>query len=250
LTYDAILILDELNLLEIRLRELSPVVDRFVIVESDRTFTGHRKPQFFEENRARFREWESKIIHVPVSCAPEELTAHERDTWTKERVVAGLKTANDDDAVIFSDIDEIPRASVVKAYSAKWGVRSLSMTVSRFYLDWQIPHEEWHAPKIMPAARAREGGLNKLRYWEAPPVIPYAGWHFTSTGGGDKLAYKLKSFAHADMPHNDAMVEAIRSGGWEAIYGNGGRQVEIDASYPRFVQDNIPLMRQWGLLMP
>jgi beta-1,4-mannosyl-glycoprotein beta-1,4-N-acetylglucosaminyltransferase len=38
--FDAILFSNEMDMLEIRLRELYDVVDKFVIVESDHTFTG------------------------------------------------------------------------------------------------------------------------------------------------------------------------------------------------------------------
>lgn len=38
--YDAILFSNEMEILEVRLHELHEVVDKFVIVESDHTFTG------------------------------------------------------------------------------------------------------------------------------------------------------------------------------------------------------------------
>ena len=48
---DAVLMSSELDLLEIRLHELSGVVDRFFIVESNATFTGLPKETYFANNR-------------------------------------------------------------------------------------------------------------------------------------------------------------------------------------------------------
>lgn len=60
---DAVLMSSELDLLEIRMNELDPVVDHFFIVESNATFTGLPKPTFFADNRARFSKFEHKIVY-------------------------------------------------------------------------------------------------------------------------------------------------------------------------------------------
>ena len=52
---DAFMFFNELELLEIRLHELSSVVDRFVLVEARETFSFRPKPLHYYENRARFR---------------------------------------------------------------------------------------------------------------------------------------------------------------------------------------------------
>lgn len=83
LLWDAILISTELDMMEIRLRELWDVVDKFIILESTHSLTGnpkvnekvsllnidkqrtenHYPPQnlSFLENRLRFDAWSSKI---------------------------------------------------------------------------------------------------------------------------------------------------------------------------------------------
>ncbi len=60
---DAILMSSELDLLEIRLNELSPTVDRFFIIESNATFTGLPKETYFANNRKRFAQFEKKISY-------------------------------------------------------------------------------------------------------------------------------------------------------------------------------------------
>ncbi len=58
--YDLLLFNQELELLETRLSYLDPVVDVFVIGESEQTFIGEAKPLWFAQNRARFQKYEKK----------------------------------------------------------------------------------------------------------------------------------------------------------------------------------------------
>ena len=60
---DAVLMSSELDLLEIRMNELDSVVDYFLIVESNATFTGLPKETYFALNRGRFSKFQHKIIY-------------------------------------------------------------------------------------------------------------------------------------------------------------------------------------------
>jgi hypothetical protein len=47
------------------------VSDWFVVVESDFTMRGHRKPRFFREARARFARFENRIVYMDLDgCEP------------------------------------------------------------------------------------------------------------------------------------------------------------------------------------
>lgn len=68
---DAVIFFIELDLLEIRIRELESVVDKFVILESNGTFTGHAKETVFANNRSRFNFISAdRIIHDVVALHP------------------------------------------------------------------------------------------------------------------------------------------------------------------------------------
>jgi beta-1,4-mannosyl-glycoprotein beta-1,4-N-acetylglucosaminyltransferase len=60
---DAVLMSNELDLLEIRMNELDSVVDYFLIVESNATFTGLPKETYFAQNRDRFSKFQHKIVY-------------------------------------------------------------------------------------------------------------------------------------------------------------------------------------------
>ena len=83
--YDCFLFFNELDMLELRLRELGSVVDRFVLVESAWTFQGKRKPMIFKENQSRFARWADKIIHVAVhdDIGPPAPGDHRAPWWRR-----------------------------------------------------------------------------------------------------------------------------------------------------------------------
>jgi len=62
--YDCFMFFDELELLDLRLHYLDPLIDRFVLVESTRTFSLKDKPLFFDENKSMFSKFLPKIEHV------------------------------------------------------------------------------------------------------------------------------------------------------------------------------------------
>ena len=58
---------NELDLLKFRLTELDPYVDKFILVESTKTFTGNPKPLYYSLNKDLFSQWKDKIIHIVVT---------------------------------------------------------------------------------------------------------------------------------------------------------------------------------------
>ncbi|KAF9906204.1 hypothetical protein BX616_000787 [Lobosporangium transversale] len=118
--FDIILLNSELELLDIRLNELYDVVDYFVIIESPITFSGITKPLHYYENQERFKVFRKKIIHVVI---PTSDFADKPRGWEIERATRniGFWRALDihrpveGDFLVLSDLDEIPRSSVITA---------------------------------------------------------------------------------------------------------------------------------------
>ena len=59
--YDCFTFFNEFDLLEIRLNELDSVVDKFVLVEATKTFSGLDKPLYFNENKNKFNKFEGRF---------------------------------------------------------------------------------------------------------------------------------------------------------------------------------------------
>jgi hypothetical protein len=75
--FDAIVFNSNLDVLEMHLRELdstppgsADVVHKFIIVESNFTFSGKPKPLHFNSSQSRFKKFLHKIVHVIVDHDP------------------------------------------------------------------------------------------------------------------------------------------------------------------------------------
>ena len=133
--YDCFTFFNELDLLEIRLNVLNDVVDRFVLVEAGQTHTGKPKRLLYEENKLRYSKFADKIIHVRIDSFPSGHDAWWNENYQRNAIMQGLKCAKDDDIVMISDLDEIPRPELVAEYSKKAGVWSFNMISFGFYLN-------------------------------------------------------------------------------------------------------------------
>lgn len=122
--WDATIFSVELDLLEIRLRELYNVVDHFIIIESETTFTGRPKPLLFAQHRHEPRfSWASDKILYKSLVLPSEIPgiSHADVTWRNEgrsrrEINDVLRTygARAGDLLIQADVDEIPSARAIE----------------------------------------------------------------------------------------------------------------------------------------
>ena len=79
MVYDCFQFFNELDILKLRMHVLSDVVDKFVISESTVTFSGDKKPLYFQENEEMFAEFSDRIIHRIVDDTPMDVSAFLRE---------------------------------------------------------------------------------------------------------------------------------------------------------------------------
>lgn len=236
---------NELDLLEIRLHELAPVVDRFVLCEATLTHSGKPKPLVFMAHRARFAGF-------PITCVIVEdyhgidLT----DAWALERhqrqvgVSASVELFHPD-LLIVSDCDEIPSAEAVRRASAVYAhTQTLDMTLYYYYLNCRCDSTRWRRGQIVRPNGDRPDAL-QIRRTKYAPVVDRGGWHFSYLGGTEKIREKLAAFAHREKDVDrwntpEAIRERVTSG--RDLFDRDGKYrfvVDTDlASLPQYVQDN------------
>ena len=79
--FDVFLLLNELDLLEIRLEALYEYVDYFVITEINETFSGIAKPFLFEKEKKRYQKYSDKIIYNPIN--KNKLNELQKAKWSE-----------------------------------------------------------------------------------------------------------------------------------------------------------------------
>lgn len=197
----------EYDLLEIHLSVLSPFVDKFVIVEGAETFSGKWKPLYWaERDKDRFEEWEDKIIYVVVQGYRDDeidnLVTDEfkyalpffRAFYQKECIRKGLAQAENEDIVIYGDIDEVVNPEILKINFDK--VYNLEQLNYCYYLN-NRSSEKWIGTIV---GKWGEVKTKTFKYWRATHtnVLPNGGWHFTNCLGYESIIHKLESYDHAE----------------------------------------------------
>ena len=198
--YNAFPFFDELDVLEIRLRELWDIVDRFVLVEAIRTFTNQPKPLYYAENRRRFYPWWGKITHMIVSDLPGQ-----GDNWSRERhqrnfLGYGLIGCDADDVVCITDGDEVPRAAALAGCKPPDGeVWQLALDHMFCWFNMRGSKDISSISKVITYRTLCLLGGPEIAA-RATPVrfISDGGWHFAYQGGVEGIRRKLGAFCHQE----------------------------------------------------
>ena len=90
MVYDCIPFFNEIDILNLRLHILDPLVDRFIIEEATVTFSGEPKELCFEKNKDLFKEFLHKIEYIVVDDSPVEMSTPEIDKYQKNALIKFL----------------------------------------------------------------------------------------------------------------------------------------------------------------
>jgi hypothetical protein len=97
MVYDCFQFFNELDTLEIRLEELYPVVDKFIICESTKTHSGKNKPLRYIENADRYKKYADKIKYLVFSDCPPDATSWQLENNQRRYMINGLVDIYDHD---------------------------------------------------------------------------------------------------------------------------------------------------------
>ena len=143
--YDCFMYFDEEVVLDVRLNTLNEFVDYFVIVESIYTHKGDLRELKF--NHKKFEKFKDKIIYIvdeetypqtdEINTEDSEgeksrkaiFNAAYRENGQRNLITRGLKKANDEDIIMVSDVDEIPKLSELN-----FKKRNLTIDITYFAL--------------------------------------------------------------------------------------------------------------------
>ena len=246
--YDCFIFFNELDLLEIRLETLNPYVDYFIISDCDSTFSGEDKPFYFEENKEKFSKFLDKIIYIK-NYNSKDITlsnniyegkkkevydiiigihnnhkpehGHGQPHWCRqfiqtEYMKLGMSECEDDDIILFSDLDEIPRPESIKDMR-EWSMDKrycLLQDNNNYYVN-NIASTNWRGNIICKYKDVKYESINMLRWLarqdETNFVFIYnAGWHLSYMGPAERIKTKLRCAAHQEF-NNPYVLDNIEN---------------------------------------
>lgn len=234
--WDCIMLRDELDMLECRLRELAGRVHKTVLVESPVTHRGDPKPLHYTDNRERFAPWADRIVHI-VADAPDHPDPWAREHSQRDAALRGLADAAPDDMVLIADVDEIPSVTALEARPD--GAAALLQRLCMYAVDLEYPQR--HLCSVIARAGSVGSSLASVRDARySMPVIEDGGWHLTWLGGVKGQQEKLRVTCHTEMTAYEYAL--INSGKCynDGIHHSGQFQmtsVDVDETWPRWIYE-------------
>ena len=268
--YDTFIFYNELDLLEIRLRELYDHVDVFVLCESNLTLTNHPKPYIFEENKERFQPWMDKIRHIKyISQANDNFWTNADDQ--RDAIIKGLGDADDNDIIMYSDVDEIVRPSCIDYIRSQNQITMFGfhMPLCNFKFNyvcvapvpgpfdiWSMAARTWWIKKYsVQALRNQRNSLYDLpvsfEYRGKSGTIDsgqvqalkHGGWHFSYLGDNAWLADKARNTVHQEentpelINNLDFEKSICEKKSWNRDKEFRYETVDLDDYFPRSCRD-------------
>jgi beta-1,4-mannosyl-glycoprotein beta-1,4-N-acetylglucosaminyltransferase len=206
--YDCFIFNDEIDLLLLRLEFLSPVIDKFVIIEAEYSFSGNIKPLHFNIYKELFSRFSDKIIYdyIPYEHYIKD-NAWENEYFQRRFIKTKLADIGDDDIVHITDVDEIPDLyAILEKYTIDKPYL-IELPVYNYFFNLRSSRAKFKVNLITPYKYIRDfdiGNRENFKYL-TNDVIGIkdinTGWHFSYLFGFNLEQYqnKLRSFSHQEF---------------------------------------------------
>lgn len=240
MTYDCFSFYNELDLLDFRLHHVYDHVDKIVVVEGDRKYTGEEYESNLIKHWDRYKWASDKIKHtvVPLKEHPTdrwENEALQRDGFTRDL------TLEKDDVVFLSCVDEIIKTDLYDLISAPVEACLVLDNYYYYFNGRDVGSNPKHPMPIVFSSYVE----SPHKLWEERHgfmALEDAGWHFSYLGGVDQIKEKLAAYSHAENDTDKvkkALARNIAEG--NDIFGRPDHQfmyVPIDKSFPEYLIAN------------
>lgn len=259
---DTFLYNGELDILKIRLGELAPLVDRFIIVEGNRTFQNTPKIPYFLEHMYRIDPALVSRIHChAVLDWPENLNPWQQERHLRNAIGTALDgySLADTDIIMASDCDEIPSRDSVREgarLARNGGVWAVEAYTYSMWLNCKSTEKSLYTRIANYATLKQIGSTDRLRrvgdhsewfhgYSPLPlaGTLKHGGWHFTYQGGPWEIQRKLRSYAHteySESPYTDIGYIMDCMAAPKDLFGRNFEYkfVPVDTRLPEYVVDH------------
>ena len=241
--YDCFMYFDEEVVVDVRLHTLNEFVDYFVIVESKFTHKGDSRKLKF--NNQKFEKFKDKIIYIvdeEIYSQTEEIKAEDnedeksrklifnaayRENGQRNLIVKGLEKANDEDLILISDVDEIPKLSGLNFKNINEKIILFKQDMFYYKFNLLLPDLIWTGtkackkknlinPQWLRNIKDRKYSFFRIdtffsrTKYTSIKIINDGGWHFSNVKTAKEIEFKLRSYLHhREFDENPLSVDQI-----------------------------------------
>ncbi len=263
--YDCFIFFNENLLTEIRLNILYKHVDYFVICESYYDHRGNAKGYLFDLEK--FKNFKEKIIYLKIEKFPEHLGIWERQDYQRNYLYKGLKNANKNDLIIYSDADEIINPKLIEKLSdIKNNVAICSQYCFYYKFNLLSDHykKTWQGSRIVKfeflksfswlrSIEKRNLKYSFLRFdkFKRIKLFEEGGWHFSYLMTEKEIQKKIKAWTHVELDtaeNNSLEIIKNRVRSNKDLFGRDITFSKIEFTkdhFPEYIINNEALFKNW-----
>ena len=242
--FDCFMYMNEDVVLDLRLNHLDKYVDHFVIVESIYFHNGKKKKLNFKIDK--FEKFKNKITYLVLDQEPNDieiinesdieeiknskhiLNGMRRDFFQRNFILSGLKNCEENDIILISDIDEIPKLENFDKDCIKNQI--IFFKQQMFYYKFNLCSKEidWYGTRACKKKFLKSPQwIRNLKskyypFWRVDTFftknkircakfIDDGGWHFSYLNTPEQIESKLNNYAHYwEYKLSSVNLEAIK----------------------------------------
>ncbi len=260
--YDCITFFDENLLTNLRFEILKNVVDYFIVCESKFDHKRRKKEINFSLIND---ELKNKVKHIIINEPfPSKLNNWGIEEFQREKLFEGIKEADPEDFIMYSDSDEIPNPELLRDFDLKkkYGIFLQSFYVYNFEIfnQYETP---WEGTRICKKKniksitylrkKIKKSNLKKS-FWKMHiqkdiECFNNGGWHLNNFYSPEKISLKLRTFQHGEYASERfSNVEVIKKKieNLEDLFerGNKYRKVGINEILPDYLLKNYNKIKE------
>ncbi len=265
--YDCFMYWDEDLLLDLRMNILNRIVDYFVIVEGNKTWQNNPKKYRFDIRK--FKKFRKKIIYVKVNDLPSGKNPWIRENFQRNCINRGLGSANEEDLIMISDLDEIPNPLAIKKF--KRSMRYAVFQQNLYYYKFNLQSEKnpiWLGTRVCikkylkTPQWLRELKFKKRPFWRVDKIrlnniIVNGGWHFCNLKSVKKILHKYKNVCETNdqfvfknkiskkFLNENNIKKSIQKGFGIIRRSETFKPIKLDKSFPAYVIKNKKFYSKW-----
>ena len=291
--FDCFMYYNEDVILELRLNYLNPFVDFFVIVESKFNHKGEKKELNFKFSK--FNKFKHKIRYLildhnspKIELVRDEddeneksrkfiLNGYRRDNFQRNFLINGFKDADQEDIIIISDIDEIPKLENFDFNKIDNQIIIFNQLMCYYRFNLYQKNYKWFGTRackkknLINPQWIRDIKPKKYPFWRLDNFFSKkkynnikfqddGGWHFSYLNTPELIEQKLRTYTHhREYDLNPIGVDNIaeRIKNRESVYNlsidkrvnkfSGGVKLDILElnNLPEYLIENKEQFKEW-----
>lgn len=253
---DTFMFNDEFEMLDIRLEITKKYVDKWIILEGNKTWSGNSKSFLLQSQIERYNKKYGNKIDLITLEIPYDYKDWVCENYSRASLQIGIDRLNDNDIVIHSDLDEIinPEKFQVILNELESRNKPISCQLEMYVYSFNLKTlRNWNGPVIAKKSmfenpqRLYKGSLHKRKdrahCYHYPGLV---GWHWTWIGNESRIKNKVISCIESQNRDPEQVLSSLKIGDTVSAINHKTVTEKIESSYPNVVDVILKKYPYWS----